>query len=82
MDPTLKSGMQSTTIKKIKVINAASQFGMCLFASQEKMGKRTIEKEAPRTRTVQNGRKMKNAKTRVIIKSPKKKYFSIVFGCI
>lgn len=38
-----------------------------------------MEKEAPKTSTIQKGRKTKKAKIRVANKSPKKKYLSNVF---
>ena len=41
-----------------------------------------MDKEAPKTSTIQKGRKIKKAKIKVVNKSPKKKYFSTVFGCI
>src|SRR3989338_5087489 len=41
-----------------------------------------MEKEIPNTNTTQKGRKIRKLKTKVVNKSPKKKYFSIIFVCI
>ena len=59
-----------------------NQFGNLCLLNHLYKGKSITEKEAPRVNTIQNGRKIKKAKIKVSDNIPKKKYFSIIFGCI
>jgi len=63
-------------------MNAERELGILILFNHLCIGYNTTEKEAPKTSTIQNGRKIKKVKITITNKRLSKKYFSVVFVCM